>query len=107
MKTSTTFLEWTKARFEEIGRARAWAVLRTLDCSLLEQAGIEPELLEKGPKAWPWRAGNDESWSSSDQPTDGASADERSTQAAIGPTTRRDARESPRTPKPRPRDLVA
>jgi hypothetical protein len=102
MKTSTTFLEWTKGRFEEIGRARAWAVLRTLDCGLLEQAGIEPELLEKGPEAWPWRAGNDESWSGIDQPTAGASA--------VGPKAWRDGSESPRTPrspKPGPRDLVA
>lgn len=95
MTTSATLLAWTKDRFEEIGRVRVWTVLRTMDGGLLERAGISPELLEKGPDAWPWRAGNDENWSSADRLSTGASVGERGVPVPIEATARLDAGESP------------
>lgn len=81
MKTSTTFLEWAKHRLEEIGRVRAWSVLRTMDPGLLERAGISPALIEKGPDAWPWRAENPRDRASTE-----FSIDERGAPVPIGST---------------------
>lgn len=83
MKIATAFLEWAEHRLLTIGQARLWAALRTMDASLLRKAGLEPELLDLGPHAWPWRAGAQDALPSIDRPID-----QRGTPVAIESTDR-------------------
>ena len=83
MKIATTFLEWAEHRLLTIGRARLWAALRTMDASLLRKAGLEPELLDRGPDAWPWQARAQELLTGIDRPID-----QRGTPIAIESTDR-------------------
>jgi len=109
MQMSTTFLKWTKNRFEAVGRARVWAVLRAMDGEFLRQAGFEPELLEKGPDAWPWRAGNDEIRSRTDRPGASKMITAQGPPIPIKPPAQ-DGSDPPRAPpssEPGPRHLAA
>lgn len=48
------------AAYEESGKKKTLQVLRGMPERQLRDAGISPELLSQGVKAWPWAAQEDE-----------------------------------------------
>ena len=68
MKKVTVFLKWIRQELVLVGRGRLWGALRSMDREILSKAGFVPELVQRGPGAWPWRAGS---------PRDGVKIDER------------------------------
>lgn len=77
MKTVSVFFGWTRQRLVSIGRGRLWSALRSMDEGVLSKAGFAPELIQKGPGAWPWRAVSQASCAGVDMPADGLRIDER------------------------------
>lgn len=83
MKTVAVFFGWTRQRLVSIGRRRLWSALRSMDDGVLSKAGFVPELIQKGPGAWPWRAGSRASCAGVGIPADGLRIDERGTPVPI------------------------
>ena len=77
MKTVAVFFKWIRQRLVMVGRGRLWGALRSMDNEFLAKAGFVPELVQRGPGAWPWCAGSQDSGSSAGSPPDGVKIDER------------------------------
>ena len=56
MKWYKRFSASLLSALERSGRARALSVLGSMDPRFLREAGLSPELMQLGIKAWPWRA---------------------------------------------------
>jgi hypothetical protein len=59
MKTATRIFAWFERWILAVSRNGLWVELRTMDQDSLRKAGITPELLNKGPHAWPWQFQSD------------------------------------------------
>ncbi len=59
MKTTTRIFTWFERWIVAASRTRLWAELQTMDEESLRKAGFAPELIKRGPHAWPWRSQSD------------------------------------------------
>jgi hypothetical protein len=62
MNTTTRIYAWFERWIVAESKSRLWAELQNLNRDFLAQAGFSPELLKKGPHAWPWRSQTDGCW---------------------------------------------